>query len=468
MLLCYLLNTNKKMTEFAPPSKESYIAPAIMAADGFSPLLPANLQAVKGEIPPMPLANPHNTLQATPTFSYGFENGAVNSIGITTKRNRVRNFVGRLTSRRKSDQSSIAEVPAVDSETVSEWEALPKEYAMALKKEDVSNLGGLIKRFRGDVAWKSDVDHTLKNAYSIVRNIGDDLLIGSDPIGEVAVLLDATRSSARPRNFTEIAWDDSTLAIHSESRSEMGIHNSNLLLDSKNLRTFLEESRVELKNPSDTLLFVAINTAAHESGHAILSGVSKLLVSTSSIGNPVNRLAEDERNVATKAYLAAHPEEAITGNWQTDVTTHEERFAEGFGNAVLGKVMDSLGYNDQERQTIISYFLDKAGLSDSLIGQHPIDGLDKFTAFKGMAEVGKEMGVEMSAGAIGYSMPLTLKKMAQQLSDISLLIKSGPKVGYKTTVDPHTWEVSVKTGQSEETKAQIVAQRTLRATRVRK
>ena len=190
------------------------------------------------------------------------------------------------------------------------------------------------------------------------------------------------------------------------------------------------------------------------------------MISTSSLNNPTNRLAQDARAIATRTYLAAHPEEALTGNWNTDVVTQEERFAEGFGNAVLGKVMDTLGYDDKEKATIISHFLDKAGLRSDIIGQHPIDLLDKFSADRGIKEVGHEVGVEMSAGAIGYSMPLSVEKIASQLSELSRLIKSRPADGYVTNVDRYTWEEKVKTGQSEQTKAEIAAQWAQRATDV--
>jgi hypothetical protein len=378
---------------------------------------------------------------------------------IATRRGHISKLVGRVTGRLNIPKA-VNEVVA--NETVVPYETQPEEYAYG--EADTGSVVGLIERFRKDVVWNPDVTRTLKNAYGVVRNIGDDLLISQDKSGEVAKLLSHTRTESRPVNFVGIEGDDDTLAVHGEVIRKMGIHDKNLQVDAHNLAGNMKKQGVELKQPSDALLFAAINTTAHESGHAILAGVSKLIISTSGRENPMNRLEGDDRIVATKTYLAAHPEEAVTGNWPTDTITQEERFAEGFGNAVLGKVIDTLGYTQDEKMKVIDYFLNKAGLRDALIGEHPIDMLDKFSSQKGIIEVSQDAGVDFSVGTIGYSMPLSLERMANELAVLAKLIKNGASTGYVTAVEGIQWEQSVHSHQSARTKAEIYAQRALRHT----
>ena len=348
----------------------------------------------------------------------------------------------------------------VEGPTVYTYEQLPSSFTGGDERYQSVSLDLLIKNLRNEVAWNPDVPALLETAYSVVRNIGDGALTKADTSNDVYALLNHTRWDAQPDEYARIDQDGDTLATHNEHHKRMSLHETNLFDDSRQLKSSFEKQGFELKDPTDALLFTAVNTAAHESGHALLSGVSKFLTSKSGRKDPQDRLPNGIRMVATKAYLAAHPEEAITGNWETDVVTHEERFAEGYGNMVLEIVMDRLGYSGEEKDEIVKHFLDKAGVYSDTAGTHPIDNLDMFNNGRAMEQVGNILERDLASGTIGYSMPLSPDRLIKQLRELTGQVQKNDK--FVVDVALADWEESVKNGQSEQTRADIAHQQSLR------
>lgn len=97
------------------------------------------------------------------------------------------------------------------------------------------------------------------------------------------------------------------------------------------------------KHPVDVVFLKFMRVATHEDGHVMGNGISMRLAGANSF------LA------MTRYHLSKHPEQAVTGNWLADFRTHEERYADGVGSMGLAKIMQMLGYDQEQIRAYLKH-----------------------------------------------------------------------------------------------------------------
>lgn len=303
------------------------------------------------------------------------------------------------------------------------------------------------------------------NLYSVARNMGDVELFAADPEHEVGGLLDASRADSRPKKF--FVLDGVHGGAHSESEGNFGINLENQQEAAGQLRNIVEKKGFEVKHPGDLFLFINLAIAAHEAGHAILGGISKTQKRMMERG----AVAEDAIILATKTYLKHNPQQAFTGNWETDVAIHEERFAEGNAQLVIEKAMRLLGYSDEEVALLESHVSEMNRLKASYHpeGEHQLDYLDQLGAATSAKDAmvvahGKDDYVDPLQrynGELGYYAPLTKEEMVAQLKATNKLVLAQDYSA--TTQSPVEWEQVVRQQQSGQVKGLLAGMKAQRA-----
>jgi hypothetical protein len=320
----------------------------------------------------------------------------------------------------------------------------------------------LLENLRRELVFGAPTDERVNSTYSVVRNIGDVELYAADV--EVGGLLDATRMGSLPSWFQAELSDTkgNIVGRHSEAEKVLGIDFNHLNDVSKNLVATLEAKGTPLKQASDAYLAVYMHVTGHETGHAILSGISRFEHTIS--------VAPKQANIATRTFLGKRPEKGFTGNWETDVQIREEQFAEGYAQMVVLKTLKLLGYEEEQALAIIELSAPGYSWEVTAEGQHQIDHIEKVGA---EAPIDKVMAAAVDddealvnshqnyRGELGYSAPLTKEEIVEQLVETSKLLK----VGEFDQINPdvHDWEAKVKVGQSEEVRKHIEMLRDKRA-----
>lgn len=318
-----------------------------------------------------------------------------------------------------------------------------------------------LQSIRDRVHWSADkFEALLEEAYDMVRQIGDSLLSEVDSTGDAIKLLDASRGLALPKAFkSPDGIGEKILATHSEERREIALHRPKLKAYEAVLKEHLSKTGIELKDPEDALFLLAINTVAHEAGHSVLSGIGKFIAQEApSIDTNITRPLK-----ASRMYLVRHPEAGITGNWLTDIKTQEERFAEGYGQLVLGRVMEELGYDERAQQAIFNFLDNKVGLYDSPQGEQAVDFVNNLSPEKSLSQVADEAGIKMSDADLGYGMRFTPDELAEVLKDLYQVAIKAADQPPAITPNIHEWCKAVKGGQSASTKKLIARQLAIRA-----
>jgi hypothetical protein len=197
----------------------------------------------------------------------------------------------------------------------------------------------LLENLRGDLVWKEPGPSVVEAVYAVARSIGDVELYDTDPsAGEVGWVLEGGRYFSSPAQFAHETAEyapDSVGFFRSGELKVLGVDLPALDRQAKRLQALTQQGGESLVDNSDGYLLAFVHTGAHEVGHALLNGTGG---TANSLGLGYGHLS------ATKRYLQNHPEEALTGNWETDVAAHEERFAEGYAVMVTTKVLSLLGY----------------------------------------------------------------------------------------------------------------------------
>jgi hypothetical protein len=314
----------------------------------------------------------------------------------------------------------------------------------------------LLIGLRGELIF-SEGTSIPSSAYAVARTIGDTELYAEEQ-GKVSTLLDASRYFSRPYEYRhKIHTSDNPTQLGSYSQGRLGL---DVELMAKHLEPDLQDAfkkgEIDVINPGDLTLFAGLYVGAHEAGHAMLYGVGRL-AQTINEEDKSATMAGVENRLGSRVYLAYHPEDAITGNWETDVAIHEERFAEGYADMVLEIAMEALGYEakvvDVVLKTVGPGFLG----ADIVPGGHQVDllGVEDIPE-KSLEALVKERypeGIEyFSIGSIGYAAPLTKGEIVNQLVTITELIKSRGDHGFAAfKPGGKEWFDKVKANQSPET-----------------
>ncbi len=330
---------------------------------------------------------------------------------------------------------------------------------------DKGMLRAMLENLRDDYIFSPETGSgILEHAYRLARNIGDSELSAFDSKGVVMKLLEATRSLSRPKPYEGFyhgkatEFDGPVLGYHREKTKEIGVYSNSLFEEAKNLKEFMLGRGIELKSPADAQVVALMNTVAHESGHNLLAGISEAL--RGRLGGDL----QQRRQLATEYFVGRRVDVALTGNFSTDVASHEERFCEGYAALVTDRVLESLEYNASERAVVFSYFWDKTGITYEKPGDHPIDYADSLDAKNSLVTIGKEIGQKFSLGALGYSMPLSPAEIVEQLQFLDVAVAG--KVPLESYIDmrlhPELWKHVVKKEQAGKTPSVIVEQKFLR------
>lgn len=334
------------------------------------------------------------------------------------------------------------------------------------KNREKGPLKGVLESLRQELAFGSkESSAPLEHGYRIIRNIADVKFSKLDGSGKVLSLLSATRGYSRPVKYDGFQMANSengggrSLGWHSEASGSIGITREHWLKESEQLLAEMGTRGIKMNNESDHQLIAFLNTLAHETGHNVLAGISGML------RERVGTINGSNRNIATASYMKDNPNRAITGNWDTDVKTHEERFSEGYAGYVMESVLDSLGYNKKAKTAILSYFWDKTAVTQEVAGRHVVDMIDEVSGDKSLLDVAKERGIEgsVSNGDLGYTMPLTPKEMLDEFTYFDSELRDLEKPQERdVSITADQWQKLVSNSRDKQTNDAIRGQQKIR------
>ncbi|HEX4774771.1 MAG TPA: hypothetical protein VH234_04610 [Candidatus Saccharimonadales bacterium] len=273
------------------------------------------------------------------------------------------------------------------------------------------------------------LENLLPWGYEIARELGDRAFVTHPENPSIQPLLDTSYGQAFPKHF--YLYDDDTPgasgAEHWESGRELGINSHHL--------GRYTPRRGGAKNSQDARLIEVMSRIGHESGHALLGGVSRHL-----------KPYDLDGLYATRKYLASHPELGLTSHWSTDYSIHEERFAEGYERLVRGELLRALGYSVRRQRAIMSRWRHSfdAGGSE---GENQIDYLRHADGQNGPPDmVIGHRPQQDNKGQLGYPKPLSLKQIGDQLSELSKFQDSPLEAD--DLILPAHWEQQVRRQRS--------------------
>lgn len=207
-------------------------------------------------------------------------------------------------------------------------------------------------------------------------------------------------------------------------------------------------SKLALKHPQDAQLISIAGTAFHEAGHAMLDDFDDLI--------HFDDAAKKHHLKASAAYLHDKPEKAYTGDWDADVYSHEERFAEGYSRAGMDEFLTALGYG-KVRRAIIMGITKHPDHVEGRRGQNLVDHIPSRPGSKtpvGTRTARPDDYYEGYDGMLGYSNPLTVNELRDQLRDLAKLTYG--KGGAVPGVSRKEWATKVSGTEPADTeKAQI-------------
>lgn len=311
---------------------------------------------------------------------------------------------------------------------------------------------------RSEIQW-SRGEGVPSSLYAVARTIGDfELYSASD---EISTILDSSRFMGSPWEYDNVidSKEGVVKVVGSHDAGHLKVDVESIYGIAADLRGELMSKGIKERTVGDAELAVGLHIGAHESAHALLYGVGRLVKSIDFDRGDPNHVT-DERLLATKVYLGQHPEQAISGNWNADVAIHEERFAEGYGQMVAKRALTLLGYSDNEIGVFIDAIAPAAGFAQVEQGKHQIDHIDAVSADRSAATIVKSIDEAAAKrthqdyeGDLGYSLPLSKEDLVAQLVDTSESIRTRNAHGYASAhPDTTKWHENVGKLQSAETK----------------
>lgn len=383
---------------------------------------------------------------------------------------RIKNAFGVLRQKRTNAQALSFSQKLKNAQAI---ERLPDSYVgneyfsnpNLERYEENGPLRGILENLREEMAFGPKHNSgLLEHSYRIVRNVADVELSLRSGSPQVIKLLDGARGYSRPKMYEGFHHDvaknlsSKTLASHNEVIKRISVASDLLKLESSQLSAFMKAKGVEIIHPGDESLIALLNTVGHEAGHNVMAGISEILRGRIDSNEIASRLT------ATSFYVQNNPEIALTGNLDTDVASHEERFSEGYATLVTNKVMESLGYDEKARATIFSYFWDKTSVAASPSGDHPIDFIDQLGARNSLWNIGVQNDKDFNMGDLGYSIPLSPDEINAELQFFENIISSdSSKIDHvDMRANPEKWKVLVVDRQNAGTKARLRTQKLLR------
>jgi hypothetical protein len=261
-------------------------------------------------------------------------------------------------------------------------------------------------------------------AWMTGRTLGDDALASRPDSDRAMEVIDDADLNGRP---TFVPASDremnGNMAVYDADDNHAIFVNKKLFTNELHDNP-ARETDVVLKDPRDIKLARVVAVLAHEGAHQTLG----------SIGNGKLRLPDDEYR--TKAHATGQLLLATKGkegygytldgvfgvkdgyNWQKEVMTEEERFAEGYGLMAAREVLGLLGYSADETEKLIN----------TAVMARPVDDaekrlrLDRAVDAAGFVALGQLLDTpEAWAGRhqlVGYSLPLTPDEMVGRLNTL--------------------------------------------------
>jgi hypothetical protein len=99
---------------------------------------------------------------------------------------------------------------------------------------------------------------------------------------------------------------------------------------------------IEWKTQADARLINYFSAFSHEQSHSLARQFAKDM-------NPLGKFS----NSFFAAFLSTHPAEGYTGLLGSDPNIHDERFANGVASITVKYIMSSLGYSENEQDTVL-------------------------------------------------------------------------------------------------------------------
>jgi hypothetical protein len=254
-------------------------------------------------------------------------------------------------------------------------------------------------------------EKTLATMYSVAREIGDRALEEADYKrsggGRAAPMLDGTRLMAQPDSFVVTELDKAGGRSVRGTTSELILGNG-WAERGRALTDRMLKKGVRERNAGDMVLLRTMHTVAHESGHALLAGVSEELPSID------GEYKEDLH--ASHAFVTANPEQAVSGSLKSDVAIQEERFAEGYARLVTKRITKSMGYGWNQRRKILDGLKHNPDMSGK-VGSNQIDHLRTQLGAVSLGEaVGEDAATgQQREGKLGYAKPSSTNELVDEL-----------------------------------------------------
>jgi len=318
------------------------------------------------------------------------------------------------------------------------------EQIAAEKQSEHTGLSNVLETFKQEIALGSQDPELIRKSYDLSRAIADGILTSGNKSGEVAAVLSATRDFARPLE-THYEVSPGTQGGHRQQTRELFV-NPETIFNVGKFEADVKASKVELR-PGDAKLLSLLTVMAHETGHALLSGVSNTRAPQD---------AGEKHLAATRSYLKRNPQLGFTGNWDNDVAIHEERFAEGYAMLVVDKVVATLGYSKRDAAKIKQALSAGTELRGAK-GKNQLDHLKHVDADNSLhALVGEpQAGIldQSYDGNLGYGKPLTANEMIDQLVEHNSQLTNGGQLDNGN--DPKTWFTAVRSRQHRKIKQHL-------------
>ncbi len=284
-------------------------------------------------------------------------------------------------------------------------------------------------------------ESAVRFAYALSREVGDFAVYTLDKTGNSQKLLERTRYHSRPVNFVLDNSDEKIGGSHNQYTATITINPDQI--DSQEDQI----NKVDLKE-GDGKLIRLLHFAAHEAGHAILSGAA--------------HLEQGERSgvyiAATKRFMADRPDHGFTGNWHTDMSIHEERFAEGYATLVLSESLGLLGYSKRETNRIVKRYQDVSGEH----GASQIDHIKDVQPRKSIGSLVLDAAPDIDTddiatyeGQLGYAKPLTTKEVVEQLGALGKHYDSTGEDWQDLLDTPEAWHAAVLANQKRDIKRHL-------------
>jgi hypothetical protein len=177
-----------------------------------------------------------------------------------------------------------------------------------------------------------------------------------------------------------------------------------------------EKAGVRFPSPNDAKVLSLVALGAHEGAHALLVGISGALSIRTGQRDPFH---------ASGTYTTHHPEQGLTGNFESDKRINEERFAASYQLLAAKECLAAMGIQGRGASRILKSLVNTQSILLGEAGASQIDHLHSASHETAPEELAAR-GEKARYGMLGYSIPLTEKEIIQELTFLGEASQTAP------------------------------------------